>query len=152
MEDWYQSKLDPRKKFLLLHWLSAMFYRGPKKYRKNGAKEIMICPSSSCLLSIFFNIMKKLKFVEWFSWCNTPCLWEESKFSSPKIGFLTLVNTLRCVLASFVACAGQQWHTGLPEMDGSLRQPGYYFPNPPGQWIQILYTYQYKTAKYIPNP
>ena len=51
--------------------------QGSKKYRKNGAKEI-ICPSSSCLHSIFVNIWKKLKFVEWFSWCNSLCcLWEE---------------------------------------------------------------------------
>ena len=31
-----------------------------KEYRKNGAKEI-ICPSSSCLHSIFVNIFKKIE-------------------------------------------------------------------------------------------
>ena len=87
---------------------SQLCFTGVQKYIEKMA------PRKSYVLrhqvSIFVNIWKKLKFVEWFSWCNKLCcLWEESKFFSFfKIGFSTLVNTLRCVLASFVACAGQQ--------------------------------------------
>ena len=123
-----------------------------KEYRKNGAKEI-IYPLSSCLLSIFVSIWKKLKFVEWFSWCNTPCLWEESKFFSLFKNRIFNSRKHSALRVSFICC--MRWPTVAHWLarDGWFAETaGVLLPKPPGQWIQILYTYEYKTSKYFPNP
>ena len=50
------EKMAPRKLYVLLHHVSTPF---------------------------LLTFLKKLKFVEWFSWCNKLCcLWEKSKFFS----------------------------------------------------------------------
>ena len=90
----------------------------------------------------FFNIWKKLKFVEWFSWCNTPCLWEESKFSSFFKNRIFNSRKHSALRVSFICC--MRWPTVAHWLarDGWFAETaGVLLPKPPGQWIQILCTY-----------